>query len=257
MIALTHVPSPNLDCGQRTHVARQPINYALAVRQHEEYSRMLRACGADVHVLDVNRDLPDGTFLEDTAVVLDELVVVASMGTEARRAELEGIEREIKKYRAVYRMEASAPLEGGDVLRIGRTLLVGVSSRTSLAGVQALEAIVRWYGYRVVPVPVRGCLHLKTACTALPDGRLLLNPAWLDLSALHGLQKVLIPEDEPWAANTLPVGGTVCLAAEHLRTADLLRQGGFAVRTVPLSEFAKAEGGVTCLSLLFGDANTG
>jgi dimethylargininase len=250
MLALTHQPSPNLDHGQRTHVARVPIDYALALRQHEAYCRMLRDCGAAVRPLDVNRDLPDSTFIEDTAVVLDELAVLASMGTPARRGEPAGIEGELRKYRELYRIELPATLEGGDVLRVGRTLLVGLSSRTDSAGARALEAAVRRHGYRVVPVAVRGCLHLKTACTALPDGRLLMNPSWLDREALRGFETVAVPEGEPWAANTLPVGGAVCLAAEHVQTADLLRRCGFDVRTVDLSEFAKAEGCVTCLSLL-------
>jgi dimethylargininase len=251
MLALTHVPSPNLDQGERTHVARQAIDYVQAVAQHREYCRMLHDCGIQVRTLDVNRHLPDGTFIEDTAIILDEVAVLASMGTEARRAELAGIEPELRKYREVHRILPPATIEGGDVLRLGRTLLVGLSARTGSAGVQALEAIVGRYGYQVLPVPVRKCLHLKTACTALPDGGLLVNPAWLDEESLHGFDKICIPAGEPWAANTLLVGGTICLAAEHVQTAQLLRQGGFAVRTVRLSQFAKAEGGATCLSLLF------
>jgi len=251
MRALTHVPSSNLHHGQRTHVPRQAIDEALALQQHRAYCQMLRDCGAEVRTLDVNRDLPDATFLEDTAIVLDEVAVLASMGTEARRRELAGIEPELRKYRAVERVEVPATLEGGDVLRVGRRLLVGVSCRTNLAGVQAFEAIVGRYGYPVVPVPVLHCLHLKTACTALPDGSLLVNPSWLEMERLRDCEIVCVPEDEPWAANTLPVGQSVCLAGEHGQTADLLRRRGFDVRTVPLSEFAKAEGGVTCLSLLF------
>lgn len=250
MLALTHVPLPNLDHGQRTHVARRAIDYDLALQQHGAYCQMLRDCGAQVRTLDVNRSLPDSTFIEDTAIVLEEVAVLASMGTATRRAELAGIEPELRKYRELYRIEAPATLEGGDVLRLGRVLLIGLSSRTDTEGVRALEAIVRHYGYRVIAVPVQHCLHLKTACTALPDGSLLLNPHWLDMQALPELERVPIPEEEPWAANTLTIGSTVCLAAEHVRTADLLRQRGFHARTVNLSEFMKAEGGVTCLSLL-------
>lgn len=261
MLALTHLPSPNLEHGQRTHVARAAIDYSRAVRQHEAYCRMLRHCGADVRTLDVNGDLPDSVFIEDTAVVLDEVALLASMGTESRRAEPAGIEPELRKYRQVYRLEAPATLEGGDVLRVGRTLLVGLSSRTNPAGVSALEAVVRRYGYRVVAVPVRECLHLKTACTALDDRCLLVNPAWLDVQALHGFESVRVPEQEPWAANVAVVGTSVCLAAEQVRTAEQIRALGFEVRTIDLSEFAKAEGGVTCLSLLFsaglGKTNNG
>jgi dimethylargininase len=250
MRALTHQPSVALEQGQRRHIARLPIDYALAVQQHEAYCRMLRACGAEVHTLDVNRHLPDATFIEDTAIVLDELAVLASMGTAARRPELPAVEVELRKHRAVHRVELPAMIEGGDVLRVGRTLLVGLSERTNAAGVLALEAIVGRHGYRVVPVPVQRCLHLKTACTALPDGRLLVNPSWLDPQALPGFEKVHVPEDEPWAANVLVIGRKVCLAAEHPQTAELLHQEACAIRTTPLSEFAKAEGGVTCLALL-------
>jgi dimethylargininase len=250
MHVLTHLPAPNLDGGQRTHVERVAIDCALAVRQHEQYCQMLRDGGASVEVLDVNRDLPDATFIEDTAIVLNEVAVLASMGTAARRGELAGVESVIRRYRPVYRVDPPALLEGGDVLRVGRTLLVGLSARTNAAGARALQDLVRSLGYEVRPVPVGRCLHFKTACTALPDDRLLVNPAWVDEQSLQGFRTVAVPAEEPWGANTLRLGDAVCVAAEHAATADLLRRLGFAVRTVALSEFAKAEGGVTCLSLL-------
>lgn len=211
---------------------------------------MLRQCGAEVLVLDVNRDLPDSVFIEDTAIVLDEIAVLASMGAESRRAEPAGIEPALKKYREVQRIERPAMIEGGDVLRVDRTLLVGLSSRTDLAGARALERITRRHGYRVEAVPVRDCLHLKTACTALPDHRLLANPAWIDLEALKEFECVPVPEEEPWAADVALVGKCVCVLASHARTAEMIAHLGFDVRTIDLSEFAKAEGGVTCLSLL-------
>ncbi|HLN26370.1 MAG TPA: arginine deiminase family protein [Gemmataceae bacterium] len=250
MLALTQVPSPSIDFGQRSHVARTLIDWDLLLQQHASYCQSLRDCDLEVRVLDVNRACPDGTFLEDTAIVLDEVAVLTSMGTEARRAELPGIERELRQYRQVQRIALPATIEGGDVLRVGRTLLVGVSARTNPAGVQAFEAIVRPHGYVVVPVTVRGCLHLKTACTALPDGSLLLNPSWLDLHSLAGFEQVPVPRAEPWGANTLPIGATVCIPGQHVQTAEMIRQRGFHVRPIDVSEFAKAEGSVTCLSLL-------
>jgi dimethylargininase len=212
---------------------------------------MLRQSGAKVVTLDINRELPDCAFVEDTAIVLDEVAVLASMGVESRRAEPVAIESELRKHREVRRIELPAMIEGGDVLRVGHTLLVGLSSRTNAAGMNAFQAIVRRYDYELLSVPVRQCLHLKTACTALPDQRLLVNPDLLDLGALRRFGLVHVPEDEPWAANVALVGSNVCLAAEHQRTADMIRQLGFDVKTTDLSEFAKAEGGVTCLSILF------
>jgi dimethylargininase len=213
MLALTHVPSPNMERCQLTYVARAAIDHARAVRQHEEYCGVLRELGAEVHTLDVNRDLPDCVFVEDVAVVLDEMAVLASMGTPSRRPELPGIEAELRQYCEVHRVEAPAALEGGDVLLVGRTLLVGLSSRTNEGGAAALEAVVRRHGYRVLPVPVRQCLHLKTACTALDDRRLLVNPAWLDVRALGGFELIRVPAEEPWGANTMRVGTAVCIAA--------------------------------------------
>jgi dimethylargininase len=250
MLALTHVPSPNLEQCQRTHVAWTPVDYARAVQQHSAYCRMLRHCGAEVITLDANRDLPDSVFIEDTAIVLDDVAVLASMGAPSRRAEPDGIESELCKHRHVERVELPATIEGGDVLRVDRTLLVGLSSRTNLAGTEALAAFVGRYGYQVTPVPVRGCLHLKSACCALPDGRLLVNPDWLAAEALEGFELVRVPDEEPDAANLALVGGRVCLPAAHPQTADLVRRLGFEVETVDLSEFAKAEGCVTCLNIL-------
>ncbi len=250
MLALTHPPSPHLDQGQRTFIAREAIDAALAARQHAAYCRTLLDCGLDVRLLSVNESEPDCVFLEDTAVVLDEVAVLCPMGTDARRAEPRGIEPVLAELRPIERIELPAMLEGGDVLRLGRTLLVGRSPRTNAAGIEALVRIADRYHYRIAAVSVRGCLHLKTACTALPDGRLLISPAWIDVAALAGHELVRVPASEPWAANVLPIGQRVILPAEHPRTAERIERLGFEPRAVQLSELAKAEGGVTCLSIL-------
>jgi dimethylargininase len=255
LIALTHVPSPCLADGERTHVGRVPIDYGLALRQHAAYRDMLRRRGAEVIALDSYSDQPDCVFVEDTAVVLDEIAVLALMGAASRRDETAGIEPVLRKYRELHRIEPPATLEGGDVLLVGKTLLVGLSSRTNLQGVRALESIGRHHGYKVVPIQLKDCLHLKSACTALPDRSLLVNPAWLDIEALQDFEMLLIPSREPWAADILTIGRTVCVLAPHIETAELIRKRGFAVETVDLSEFAKAEGGITCLSILFNSRN--
>jgi dimethylargininase len=251
IVAITNIPSPLLAQCELTHVERTPIDHAVAVRQHEGYQAMLRAAGAEVHALDVNRDHPDSVFIEDTAIVLDEVAILTSMGTASRRGEPDGIEPALRKYRKVERIALPATIEGGDVVRVGRTLLVGRSSRTNDAGAAALAGIGERYGYRVIAVPVTGCLHLKSACTALPDGRLLANRGWIDLRPLAGFETVPVPAAEQSAADVALVGEIVCMAAEHPRTATLVESLGFTVRTTPLAEFAKAEGAVTCLSLIF------
>jgi dimethylargininase len=251
MFALTRLPSSSIAEGLRTHIARVAIDAGRALEQHRSYCRMLSACGVDVRTLDASPALPDATFIEDTAIVLDEIAVLTSMGSEARRGELPAVATELAKIRELARIEPPALIDGGDVLRLDRTLLVGVSARTNKLGIEALEPIVRRFGYKVAPVPVRGCLHLKTACTALPDGRLLINPSWVTAESLHPFGTLAIPDAEPWGANVLLVGETVCAAAEHAVTMELIERRGFVVRTTPLSEFAKAEGGATCLSLLY------
>jgi dimethylargininase len=253
MIAFTHIPSPQMEQGERTHIARVPIDFERTFRQHAEYCRMLARLGAKVRTLEMNRDLPDCVFIEDTAVVLDELAILASMGAESRRAEPSGIEPILRQYREVRRLESPATLEGGDVVQAGRTILVGLSSRTNPAGVQALSDIVAQFGYRVIPVSVSACLHLKTACTALPDDSLLVNPDLLDMNALVGFNFIRVPKEEPLSADTLTVGQTVCVTSQHPQTAKLIRSHGFEVESVDLSEFAKAEGGITCLSLLLNE----
>ena len=250
MLALTHLPSLNMAGCLRMH-AGPSIDLDVALQQHAGYRRMLERCGAVVETLDTNRDLPDCVFIEDTAIILDEIAILCSMGHPSRRDEPAGIEPHIRQHREIRRIELPAIIDGGDVLRVGRRLIVGLSGRTSAAGIEALAATVRPFGYQVDTVPVTGCLHLKSACTALLDGRLLANAAWLDAKALRQYRIVPVPDDEPGAANVALVGEAVCAAAGHPQTEDLIRGLGFRVETTDLSEFGKADGCTTCLSLLF------
>ena len=251
MIALTHQPSPNMQACERTFVPHLPIDFSLVVQQHAAYCQALAGCGALVRTLHLNSALPDCTFIEDTAVVLDEVAILCSMGTPSRQAEPAGIEPVLREYRPVEWILPPAKLEGGDVLRVGRRLLVGHSSRTNATGIAALATIAERYGYHVNSIPVHGSLHLKTACTALPDGRLLVNSAWLDITPLADFDLIPILAAEPWGANICLAGGAVLLPAAHTQTAEIVSRLGFAVQPVEISEFSKAEGGVTCLSLIF------
>ena len=250
MLALTHLPSPDLQAGERTFVPLGAIDRALAAAQHAAYCRAIADCGVTVRKLSVNADEPDGTFIEDVAVILDGVAILCSMGAASRRAEPARIEPILREHRDVVKIELPAMIEGGDVLRIGRRLLVGQSSRTNAVGIAALAAIGRRCGYDVTPVPVTGCLHLKTACTALPDGRLLVNPAWIDTRQLGNWEWIAVPAEEPWGGNVCLVDDTVLLAAEQVQSTELVQRLGFQVKPIGLSEFAKAEGGATCLSLL-------
>jgi dimethylargininase len=252
MIAITHLPSPAMGRGQRTYIDRLSIDCDLAAAQHAAYCRLLEDCGAEVCKLEVNLLLPDCAFVEDTAIVLDEVAILMPMGAESRRAETAGVEQELKKHREVLKIDVPATIEGGDVLRIGRKLLIGESSRTNRAGIDTLRSLIERFGYNVISVPVRECLHLKTACCALPDGRLLVNPGWLNTSALTEFECIPVPADEPWGANFATIGESLIVGASHVRTAEQIERFGFKAHRIDLSEFSKAEAGVTCLSILIG-----
>lgn len=239
------------DC-LRMDVGGPDIDLERAIRQHDDYCRLLERCGATVRTLPASPDFPDCVFIEDTAVVLDEAAILCSMGHPARRGEPAGVAPELQHLRdAVHRIELPATIDGGDILRVGRRILAGLSSRTNAAAIEALAGIGRRYGYSVEAIPIGGCLHLKSACTALPDGRLLANPAWLKGALPEGFDIVPVPPDEPHPANVALVGETICAAAAYSSKVGMLREIGFRVETVDLSEFAKADGCVTCLSLLF------
>jgi dimethylargininase len=251
LAAVTHLPSRSLEAGERTFAPRTPIDHAMALAQHAVYCETLRALGCEVITLDVNADLPDAVFVEDTAVVLDEVAVLALPGAPSRRGEVPGVAAALARHRPLARISLPGTLDGGDVVRVGRTLLVGASRRTNADGARELSEIGRAHGYAVRVVPIRDCLHLKSACCALPDDRLLVNTRFLATDALGGFDLVHVPSDEPHAADVLSVGNSVILSASHPRTADLISRLSFEVHALAVSEFEKAEGGVTCLSLVF------
>ena len=251
MIALTHVVSPNIDKCELSFLDRNPINYNQAVRQHEEYCALLRDCGLQVVELSVNRSYPDSTFIEDTAVVVDELAVMASMGVESRRGEVHNVESVLASYRDIRHIQLPATLEGGDVLRIEKRIFVGISPRTNIAGFESIKEILEPFGYEVIPVAVNGCLHLKSACIAVDDRTLLVNPRWLDLQPLRDFRIIPVPEDEPAAVNSLRINNTICMHSGFPKTAELLVNLGFSLKTIDISELLKAEAGMTCSSIIF------
>ncbi len=250
-IAVTRGVSPAIDRCELTHIDREPIDLARAVAQHEDYCSRLETLGLEVLRLDADPACPDCCFVEDTAVVLDEVAVLTPLGTPARRAELPAIEEALARYRPIERIVLPATLEGGDVLRIGRRIFVGHSTRTNMEGIEALRRIADPLDYEVVPMRVNGCLHLKSAVTALDDTTVLANPACFDASPLSGLRVVPVDAGEPGAANVLRVGGEVCAHPGFPRTIERLESLGYRVTRVDISEFLKAEAALTCKSLIF------
>jgi dimethylargininase len=240
-----------MERGERTFIGDEPIDDALALAQHAAYCDALRTLGAEVITLGANREMPDAVFVEDTAIVLDELAVMMSMGAASRRGEPPAIEAALAPYRRIERVVLPATIDGGDVVRANKALYVGLSPRTNEAAVHRLSEILAPYRYSVTGIPVHGCLHLKTACSALPGGRFLVNADWIDVSPLPQDKLVSVPNDEPWAGDVLVVENSVIVSDAFPATIALLRSLGLHVVPVSVSEFAKAEGGVTCLSLVF------
>ena len=249
LTALMREVSPAIAGCELEFLDRRPIDVALAQEQHRQYQACLAELGVHLEMLPAAPDMPDGVFVEDPAIVLDEIAVITRMGAVSRRAEHASLAQALAPYRALRYIEDPATLEGGDVMRIGKTLYAGYSRRTNVAGIQQLSALVHPLGYFVVPVEVRGCLHLKTACCYIGDDTVLANRAWMDPDALCGLKILDVPE--PRGANALRIGGTVVMPSAFPRTREMLDNSGFRVRTIDNSELLKAEAGVTCTSLIF------
>jgi dimethylargininase len=251
LTALTRAVSRSLASCELTWLPRQPTDIGLAIEQHKQYERSLTAMGIRVISLPEQPAMPDAVFVEDPLLVFDELAIVTRMGSPSRRAESHTLAEAITPFRPVRFLSEPATLDGGDVMRIGRDVFAGVSSRTNDAGVEQLTRQLQPFGYRVQPVEVRGCLHLKSACCPLGDGKILANSAWLDPDPLRDYLIVEVDAAEPGAANVLRIGATVLMPASFPVTKDLLVRQGLDVRTVDISELMKAEAAITCSSVIF------
>lgn len=250
-IAITREVSPTLGDCELTHVERTPIDAGRADAQHRAYQRVLASLGCRVLVLEAEPAMPDAVFVEDVAIVLDEVAVITRPGAASRRAEGATVAEVLARYRPLRAIEAPGTLDGGDVLRVGRTLYVGQSGRSNAEGMAQLQAAVAEFGYRVQPVPIRGCLHLKSAVTAVRDDTLLLQPAWIDAASFPGFALIEVAPEEEHAANILRIGDVAVMPACFPHTAQRLRDAGIEVVAVDVSELQKAEGATTCCSLVF------
>ena len=249
-IALTRSVPPSIVNCELTHLKREPINLARAVEQHGLYEKALIDAGCTIRRLPSLPDLPDSVFVEDTAVVLPELAIIARPGAASRRAEVTSVADALQPHRPLAFIESPGTLDGGDVLPVGSTIYVGESTRTNAEGIRQLAELTSAYGYRVRAVKTSHCLHLKSAVTRVADDVILLNPAWVDSSTFMGLHQIDVDTSEPFAANALLIGDTVIYAATFDKTRQRLEQNGINVCVVEMDELQKAEGAVTCCSIL-------
>jgi dimethylargininase len=253
-LAFTRRVSPRIvDCAL-THLDRRPIDADLAAVQHRNYEQALADAGYELIRLPYLAEDPDAVFVEDTAIILDRHAIITRPGTQSRAGETKSTAEGLAPHFTVHWLPGGT-LDGGDVLKIAQTLFVGQSNRTDAAGTSALGAIVAPLGYRVVPVELGQCLHLKTAVTYAGDDKagrptLLANSAWVDPALFGHMEVVTVPEDEPFAANVVRLRDRLIMAAGSPVTAAWLRERGFTVVEVDVSELQKAEAGGTCMSLI-------
>ena len=247
-IALTRAVPSSINRAEVTHLERKPIDFRRATAQHAAYEAALRKLGCTIERLPPLDDMPDSVFVEDTAVVLPEIAVITRPGAESRRGEIASVAAALSDHRPLASIEEPGTLDGGDVLVIGRRIVVGRSERTNEAGIMQFQRIVSAFGYRVDSVPVTRCLHLKSAVTRVGE-ELLVNPDWVDAALFSAM--IEIDRAEPFAANALLLNSVVVFPEEFAKTRQILERRGIFVEPVPAGELAKAEGGVTCCSIIF------
>jgi len=251
LIALVRQPGLELERCALTFKRRERIDVARARAQHAAYLATLERLGVQVQVLRRLPRAPDATFVEDAALVLDELAVLARPAQERRRGELESVRAALEPHRPLLELRAPATLDGGDVLVCDEVVYVGQSRRTNQPALEALSHALSDLGYLVKAVEVRGALHLKTAATYLGEERLLARREWIQMGRMRGLEVIEAHPGEPFGANVLRLGDTLLVSASHPRTAEILDRLGYEVVALELDELEKAEAGVTCLGLIF------
>jgi len=251
LTAITRGVSPAINQCELTHIAREPIDYQRSCEQHRQYEDTLRELGVDVISLSTEPDLPDSVFVEDVALVLDEFAILLNPGAESRRPEVPSIEQALSSYRKIYRVRPPATIDGGDILCIEHTIYVSISDRSTEDAIEQLKDFLKPEGYEVRTVPVSGCLHLKSAVTQVREKTLLINPSWVSKENFHGMDFIEVDPSEPYAANAVLVGETVIFPSAFPGTQAKLADAGIRMSIVDADELAKAEGALTCCSLIF------
>ena len=250
LLAITRDVSPRFNECEITHIDRSPIDVNVAQEQHHAYVQALKELGCAVLELPAEGHLPDSVFVEDTAVILPEVALITRPGADSRKPETESIIPILRPYRELVFIESPATVDGGDVLVMGKNIYVGMSTRSNQMAVDQMNNLLGKYGYKVQGVELHDCLHLKTAVTRVDDKTLLINRRWVDVENFEGYELIDVDESEPFAANCLPVGDAIIFPVEFPKTAAKLEAHGYKLKPVVADELAKAEGAVTCCSLI-------
>lgn len=249
-LALTRDVSPRFNECELTHIDRTPIDVDVARAQHHDYVQAIKELGFAVLELPAEHDLPDSVFVEDTAVILPEVALITRPGADSRKSETESIAQALRPYRDLVFIQPPGSLDGGDVLVAGKDIYVGLSTRSNLPSIRQMNELLGKYGYQVQGVEMHDCLHLKTAVTRVDDNTLLINGKWADVENFERFDPIAVDAAEPFAANCLPLGDAIIFPVGFPKTAAKLAARGYKIKPVTVDELAKAEGAVTCCSLI-------
>lgn len=253
--AIVRSPSRNFADGLTSSGLPAP-DYALAVKQHDEYCRALQTLGLRLTRLPADERHPDSTFVEDTAIVAERAAVITRSGAESRRSEVDDIRRTLNQfYSSMQTITGPGTLDGGDVCQVEEHFFIGISERTNEDGATQLSGILRSAGYASTPIYIRNLsprlLHLKSGLAYLGAHRLVVDAELSERAEFQEFEKIIPDADEAYAANCLAFGNTVLIAAGYPGFEAQLRQSGFTTRAINMSEFQKMDGGLSCLSLRF------
>ncbi len=249
-IAITRAISESIQNCELTHLERTVIDLGRARAQHQQYEQALKSLGCDLISLPELPDLPDSVFVEDTAVILDEVAIITNPGAASRQPEVASMVKALNPHRTLIYIHPPATLDGGDVLVVGKKIYLGLSGRSNQEAVVQMQSGLSNYGYQVISVEVHGCLHLKSAVTAVSLQTLLVNPAWVNKNQFSEVNFIEVDESEPSAANGLLIGDAVLYPANFPQTRHRLEEAGIKLILVEADELAKAEGALTCCSLI-------
>jgi len=249
-VAITREVSSRFDECELTHIDRTPIDVNIARAQHHEYINALAALGCQIVELPAETDLPDSVFVEDTAFILPEVAVITRPGADSRKPETESIIHALSPYLPLVHVTAPATVDGGDVLVLGKNIYIGLSTRSTGPFLEQLQSLLDNYGYKVFGAEMHDCLHLKTAVTRVDDKTLLINKNWVSPSYFTGFDLIEVDPSEPFAANCLPIGDGIIYPTSFPKTRAILEARGYKIQAVAVDELAKAEGAVTCCSLI-------
>lgn len=253
-IAITRKISRNINMCQLTHINRVPININRAIEQHNTYEKTLKLLGVNVISLPQLDEYPDSVFVEDCAFVVDECAIITRPGAPSRLHEPKYLENTLAKYRKnlKYIVEPGI-LDGGDILRIGKEIYVGLSNRSNIAAVHQLQSYLEPHNYQVTAIPLSLCLHLKSAATVIGNRTLLVNPKWINKNDFaNDIVFIDVDESENHAANAILLPcDTIVYSTSFPKTSAKLTNYGFNIVHIPTDELSKAEGAISCCSLVF------